>query len=172
VFPTGASHPKYPAYCAELGAADVQQILGSTTSYGGPGTNHAPKNHSSDAWYTFLITYAQQSGHSPLGTADSNGSGDTSLAYPAGSSLFDTTGNNSTDIPASQFAYAGQPTNVGPPSQLFQTPVDLPYTPPDPNDTTPVDTGGLGLNVSEFFWNVFQPYGTYTASQTGYVGVC
>jgi hypothetical protein len=170
VAPANASHPKYPAYCAELGPADEQAILGSDTAYGGPGTNHAPHYHSTDAWYTFLMTYAQNGGESPLGVTEAGNLPDTTLGYPAGSSLFDTTGTNSTGIPASQFAYSGQPTNVGSPSQLFMTPVADPYV--VPSSQTQPDSGGLGFNVSQFYWFVFQPYGTYTSSILHTVGTC
>jgi hypothetical protein len=184
VFPADASHPKYPAYCAELGQSDAEQIIGTAqmNAHNGPGTNHAPHYHSGDAWYTFLITYPPQGGNSPLGVTTAGSYPDTSVSYPApnagfATSLFDTTGNNSTSIPASQFAYPGQPTNTNDAeSQLFETPKQLPYVPPaksnNQNSPAPPDTGGLGFNVSQFWWDVFQPYGTYTSSVEHTVGTC
>ena len=176
VAPPGASHPRYPAYCAELGAADDQAILGSSTGHDGPGTNYAPHNHKGDAWYTFLITYSNTGGISPLGVTSADSWPDTSLSYPIGSSLFDTTGNNSTSIPAGVFAYSGQPTTVGSPSQLFAYPGTSQWVDPNSgngsnNLAQAKDDGGLGFDVSEFWWDVFQPYGTYT-SLTDVTGTC
>jgi hypothetical protein len=96
----------------------------------------AQNNHPLDVFYSFLMTYAQNSGKYTLSDNSSNGQDgdqDQGESWSAGDALYATTGNNGTGIPASNLKLGS--------SYLFQ----------------PASIGGVGLNPSQFFWFVFPP---------------